>query len=156
MYSERRCTECRGTKDVTRFATYKDRQGNVRRRRICWDCRNEYATLHAEDLRAYRKKYNAANRSKKQLRDRALKDAARAFVDGVKARPCADCGKQWPPVAMDLDHVRGDKIMDVARMVGCSYRLELIKVEVEKCEVVCACCHRLRTAARDQNLSPNR
>jgi hypothetical protein len=49
---------------------------------------------------------------------------------------------------MDFDHVRGEKLFDVSRMVGPGLSLELIKAEIAKCDVVCANCHRIRTFER--------
>src|SRR5437016_6236950 len=57
-----------------------------------------------------------------------------AFVGWLKQGPCLDCGKQFPPVAMDFDHVRGMKL----RNIGIAQTLEQLQVEVAKCELVCA------------------
>ena len=47
---------------------------------------------------------------------------------------------------LEFDHVRGDKSMEIASMRG--FSLERITHEVEKCDIVCANCHRKRTAQR--------
>lgn len=75
----------------------------------------------------------------------------RALVDAFKAKPCADCGESYPPYVMDLDHVRGTKVAHIARLVtrGSEARL---RAELEKCEVVCANCHRSRTHDRRETL----
>jgi hypothetical protein len=80
-------------------------------------------------------------------RDRRM--ANKAFIDEKKASPCADCGKTFPPVCMDFDHVRGEKINDISQMT--SNRIDLIREEIDKTEVVCACCHRTRTSKRGYN-----
>jgi hypothetical protein len=51
-------------------------------------------------------------------------------------------------VVLDLDHVRGEKVAEIARLAGDGARPARIDVEMEKCEVVCANCHRRRTSAR--------
>ena len=61
---------------------------------------------------------------------------------------CADCGYVEDPVALDFDHVADDKVEGVARMVSKHLSIEDILGEAEKCEVVCANCHRIRTATR--------
>jgi hypothetical protein len=63
--------------------------------------------------------------------------------------PCADCGKQYPHYVMDFDHVRGEKVGNVADMINrnCSGG---VWQEIEKCELVCANCHRCRTHSRRQ------
>lgn len=55
---------------------------------------------------------------------------------------------------MDFDHANGGKSGNVARMVSCGYKLELIKEEIAKCELVCSNCHRLRTHVRGENHAP--
>jgi hypothetical protein len=47
---------------------------------------------------------------------------------------------------MDFDHVRGSKLMEVSRLVGAS--AQRLRDELAKCEVVCANCHRIRSARR--------
>lgn len=64
------------------------------------------------------------------------------IVNKAKDKPCADCGKRYPPYVMDLDH-RGDKFTDVSKMK--SYSIQRLLAEIAKCDVVCANCHRERT-----------
>ncbi len=60
---------------------------------------------------------------------------------------CADCG-ETNPLVFEFDHVRGETFLDVARMVVSNYGVEAIRLEVEKCDVVCANCHKIRTSTR--------
>lgn len=70
----------------------------------------------------------------------------RKIILMAKDRPCMDCGGRFPSVAMDFDHVEGDKIAHVGAMTTAS--VDRLLAEIEKCEVVCANCHRVRTALR--------
>jgi len=79
---------------------------------------------------------------------RRQREFAKNFVDSAKSRPCTDCGIQYPPCAMDFDHVRGKKIADLARLRLARGGWSKLVAEIEKCEVVCAICHRLRTKLR--------
>jgi hypothetical protein len=57
--------------------------------------------------------------------------------------PCVDCGES-DPIVLEFDHLR-----DKAFSIGGSLTdrpWEAILEEIEKCEVVCANCHRRRTA----------
>jgi len=68
-----------------------------------------------------------------------------------KQKPCQDCGVQFDPVCMDFDHRNPEeKVMDVGFMVVGRYAKQRILDEIAKCDLVCANCHRLRTA-RKQN-----
>ena len=58
---------------------------------------------------------------------------------------CIDCGTSDPRV-LEFDHVRGEKefILKAAK----TKPLNIILAEIEKCDVVCANCHRIRTQER--------
>lgn len=70
----------------------------------------------------------------------------RALIRALKDRPCAECGRSFPTEAMDFDHVRGRKKFTISG--GGKHTLAEMLSEVAKCEVVCACCHRVRTTSR--------
>lgn len=64
-----------------------------------------------------------------------------------QSTPCKDCGRFFPAECMDFDHLPGrEKIGAVGRMPGLSWAK--IEREISKCDLVCACCHRIRTKAR--------
>lgn len=88
----------------------------------------------------FRAKRNAAKRAR-QLRVRA------EVVRLKESSPCVDCGNSYPAEVMDFDHVRGAKRYKVSRMIV-SASMAAVLTEIEKCDLVCANCHRLRTAAR--------
>lgn len=66
----------------------------------------------------------------------------RTFIDSLKDNPCTDCNQKFPPCVMDFDH-RTNKKFGIADST-CRSK-EQIMAEVEKCELVCANCHRIRT-----------
>lgn len=68
----------------------------------------------------------------------------RDFINRVKDTECEDCGIKYPHYVMDFDH-RGQKLINVATMIGRNWSMEKIKNEIAKCDVVCANCHRIRT-----------
>lgn len=60
---------------------------------------------------------------------------------------CKDCQTTDPRV-LEFDHLR-DKSFNVSRAVSGSTRSwETIKKEIDKCDIVCANCHRIRTQER--------
>jgi hypothetical protein len=71
----------------------------------------------------------------------------RSLVDGILRRSrCADCDTaDWR--VLEFDHLR-DKEHNVSDMGGSSRSEAAIMAEIEKCEVVCANCHRIRTYER--------
>ena len=73
-------------------------------------------------------------------------------IQGLKERPCMDCKGSFPPECMDFDHRPGyKKIAAIGTMVASrKYRLDAILDEIDKCDLVCANCHRTRTKNRGQ------
>jgi predicted HNH restriction endonuclease len=79
---------------------------------------------------------------------RRLRARLKAVVNAYRSVPCKDCGNTYPVCCMDFDHVRGKKLGDVATMANHTAPLAKILNEIEKCEVVCSNCHRIRTTRR--------
>ena len=75
------------------------------------------------------------------------RSAAFEFVRRAKSRPCLDCGGVFHPDAMEFDHrdpgQKEASIRDLKR-----YSVDRLVEELKKCDLVCACCHRVRTANR--------
>ena len=59
---------------------------------------------------------------------------------------CHDCGEK-NHIVLDFDHIR-DKKHNISRMIHDGFSWKAIKKEIDKCEVVCANCHRIRTYLR--------
>ena len=66
----------------------------------------------------------------------------------LSLHPCVDCGVADPRV-LEFDHLR-EKRDSVSRLRG-SYDWAVIEAEIQKCEVVCANCHRIRTYRRQSS-----
>ncbi len=96
------------------------------------------------------KQHYRRNRGDYKSKARKYKRARLAFLWEIKlSNPCADCGGNYHPIAMDFDHVSGKKSFNIGqsgREVGVARLFE----EIEKCELVCANCHRLRTLNRKE------
>lgn len=70
------------------------------------------------------------------------------FLAQIKLeRGCADCGYNKHAVALDFDHKDGSGKHAAVSQMRCG-NMEKLLAEIEKCDVVCANCHRVRTAMR--------
>jgi hypothetical protein len=69
----------------------------------------------------------------------------RMILDELKSSiPCLDCGGTFAPCQMDLDHTDSSaKSCNVSQLMN--RPTELLVAELEKCHLVCANCHRVRT-----------
>ncbi len=81
----------------------------------------------------------------KRIRERSA--ATMAWVRAIKMDSgCVDCGYKDHPSALDFDHTCDDKLFDIGS--GASLSREKLQREIDKCDVVCANCHRIRTYNR--------
>jgi L-lysine 2,3-aminomutase len=86
-------------------------------------------------------------RGKRYAEKIARRQAKLAIYREAKSQPCMDCGNRYHPECMDFDHLR-DKSDNVSVMVYRDYSVAALLAEIEKCELVCANCHRTRTRIR--------
>ncbi len=107
--------------------------------------RREYGRRYSREYRA--KHYGEISSIE---RTQALRKRRTALIRQIKlARGCADCGYRSHPEALDFDHLPGaEKLANVSRMALATMTEAVILAEIEKCEVVCANCHRIRTFER--------
>lgn len=98
--------------------------------------------------KSYYKNNTNNHREKVGERNRRVrKENSIKLYDYLSKNPCVNCGERDITV-LEFDHLK-DKIKDVSRMVSdCSW--ETVQKEIEKCQVLCANCHRRKTAT-DQN-----
>jgi len=134
---KRKCGGCGQLKPIAEFNWRRKAIGQMDN--LCRPCRAAY---HKEHYEANKQRYiDQAAASKRKLRvERTI-----FLIEFFKEHPCADCGEQ-DPVVLEFDHLR-DKLFDIGQALP--YRQwQSILDEIAKCEVVCANCHRRRTAQR--------
>ena len=109
----------------------------------CKPCRKEYDRA-----------YHARNRKRRQQQVRARRSKLAAWNHGLKASsPCADCGGFFHPIAMTWDHLPGsEKVDEVSNLVKAGKTLKA-RAEIEKCELVCANCHAVRSFERQRGVA---
>ncbi len=95
--------------------------------------------------REYMRNYYRGTENGKRLAresNKRLAERRRKILEELKSVPCSDCGNKYPVYVMDFHHREGEeKIRGVSHMTSVS---AIIK-EAQKCDVVCANCHRIRT-----------
>lgn len=128
------CAKCKEEKSLDEFAARKgSRGGPFQKQPWCKVCRK----LHYK--RTYSKEKSTAwNRDRRHRRYRKL---FAYFAD----HPCVDCG-ETNPIVLEFDHRdRSQKLCEVAVLIGSTTWKNVLK-EIKKCDVLCANCHRVRTA----------
>jgi hypothetical protein len=135
----RRCGRCGELKPVSEYAWRRKKR--EQRDNMCRPCRSAY---HREHYLANKQRYVDQARARKQVLRR---ERTSYLLDYFATHPCTDCG-EGDPVVLEFDHLDADsKAFNISQ--GLSFRnWQSVLDEIEKCEVVCANCHRRRTARR--------
>ena len=133
----RTCGRCGESKQVEQFAWRRRALGQ--RDNYCRSCRAAYKQEH---YLLHRQRYiDSAQRRKRSL----AAERAAYLIDFFESHPCVDCGER-DPIVLEFDHL-GDKLFNISQ--GLRDRAwAAVLDEMEKCDVVCANCHRRRTARR--------
>lgn len=128
------CAICHVLKPVSEF--HNSRTGEYT---YCRDCRNTYD----------RQYYAERGRAARLARQRGALDAAREWMNAIKADvPCTDCGGLFPVFVMHWDHLPGfQKVGEISTMLAHRSRATILE-ELQKCQLVCANCHVMRTVDR--------
>ncbi len=92
----------------------------------------------------YHKKYNKDYQSRKRVQNKTRRDAHKAKALEYLGGKCLDCGNNDHRVLV-FDHLN-DKVDNVSRLLGKKW--DTVQKELDKCELVCANCHKIRTDER--------
>ena len=137
------CSKCHKAKELTEFYLRKKGPRAGEHYSHCKDC-----------LRTRGKSYYRSNHIRQlalaNQRNRSRRRELRKYVNSLKNRPCVDCGNSYSTYVMDFDHRKGyRKKGNIGTLVNQSnLSKENILDEINKCDLVCANCHRIRTYKR--------
>lgn len=133
------CRGCLTYKPLTEFQ--KVGRGDKLRAR-CRNCHNITMRPRCKEHYNENKPYYLSKNKK------ARQQAAQLIQDyKIKNAICADCKLPHPPWRLDFDHLDPEtKFKAVSQL--CTHSKARIIQEIQKCEIVCANCHRDRTYTR--------
>ncbi len=130
----RRCAKCEQLLPMSSFNRYRD--GHQ------WWCRECFREYFRARGKRHRDQVHEARRKRRV--------PARALVEEhLASHPCVDCGEDNPAV-LEFDHV-GSKRGNVSTMSWDGFSVAALEQEIAGCDVVCANCHRRRTAHRNNS-----
>lgn len=134
----KKCPKCKTLKtfeSFTKNTKYKDGLSTY--------CRNCRTLIDAEFYK--RNIVKISKRKKQEQKERYTVN--KKISDALKAStPCKDCNKYWHPCQMQFDHLLNKKY-NISEMLS-NHTWNTIEKEIQKCELVCANCHSLRTYNR--------
>ena len=84
------------------------------------------------------------NSSGKRVTTQRYQQSRRDLINKIKVeRGCVVCGYNAHAAALDFNHVRGEKLFNVSQDTKKAWIN--MRAEIEKCDVLCANCHRIHT-----------
>jgi hypothetical protein len=133
------CGTCKDVKELGEFNKNKSKKDGYNT--ICRTCSNARSKKYYDEAGEYHKK-QVIERNK-----RIINENRKKLFNYYKTHPCVDCGES-NPIVLELDHINPDeKFKDVSNLMN-GYCWNTIEKEIEKCEVRCANCHRIKTATQ--------
>ena len=134
------CSSCSEERDAEQDFNWKYKARGIRNTR-CKFCQSQVSKRHYEKNK---QSYLNRARSREVL---VIEDNQRRLALYLASHPCVDCGCIDKRV-LEFDHVRGKKSGTISRMMGEGFSWVTIEAEIEKCEVRCANCHRIKEGER--------
>ncbi len=132
----KKCPKCNVIKPLSEYYSCKAKKVSS----YCNPCFAEYKKEH------YQKNKEKSNKERYRKK-KNRKQIIRNFINSCKeGKQCIDCGEIHPVWAMDYDH-RDPSMKKFIISDACkyAYSMEKLKEEIDKCDLVCALCHRYRT-----------
>lgn len=129
------CTRCKKEKELEGFPIKNSKTGRLNS--MCITCKQEYDRVYWEN----NKKEKGEQKRKLANANRIIK--RKFIIDILKKSLCCDCEiNDWR--VLEFDHKdRETKSFNIADST--SYSIERIQAEIDKCDIVCANCHNIRT-----------
>ena len=133
----KRCTACKRRRKIRFFNKKTASKDGLQSE--CQACNRTQAKEYYQDNKVVIKA--AATQSHR----RRLKVAREKICEYLTGHPCIDCGEP-DIVVLDFDHVSGKKRMAVSTLIHHGVAWNIVELEIAKCVVRCANCHRRKTA----------
>lgn len=113
--------------------------------KILWGNRYKCRTCNKEANKKWYKKRAEHHKQTTSKNRKKYKQENRDFIfEFLNKNPCNICGEK-DVLVLEFDHLH-DKKYNISEMISSGLTLEVLKKEIEKCQVLCANCHRRKTA----------
>ena len=132
------CAMCKVEKGLEEFSNKLSRSGKAQKQPYCKPCNREY---HKQHYQNNKKEYLQKNKN-------YAKENKQRLLQYLRQHDCKDCGTKDYRV-FEFDHLR-DKKFGISTKIK-SLCWETLLTEIEKCEIVCCNCHRIRTLTRSKS-----
>ncbi len=136
------CSKCQRELSEDSFAFKNKRKSNYHS--ICKECKRDYNKIYYQNNSEVVKK-NTAPRRKRQIKEN------RKFVwDYINSHDCLECGEPNPMLLEFAHRDPSNKSFNMASGTSRGLCVKTLQAEMDKCDLLCVKCHRLKTA-EEQN-----
>lgn len=88
-------------------------------------------------------------RQKSVDRQRDNRNKFRKYIQSYKTgKTCVDCGNEFPYFILQFDHRPDEKKLFNISHIASVRTMDRLTAEIDKCDLVCANCHAMRTWSR--------
>ncbi len=130
------CNRCHEEKDEEEFNWRFKALGT--RQRTCRECQK------AQKSDWYARNSDTHKANVYQNRTRTSNGVREFLYEFLSTHPCVICGETDIRV-LEFDHVRGQKRAAIGTLLKNGFSIAVIQEEIDKCDVVCANCHKRKT-----------
>ena len=130
--AKKKCFTCQEFKDINDFHNNKSHKDGLSS--ICKTCQHNYVNNHYKNNKQY-----YLDKDKKYINENKL--WFQTYKEKLFCKKCNFSGLECPAV-LDFHHTNDNKEDDISQMINSGKSRESIIKEIEKCEILCANCHR--------------
>lgn len=142
----KKCTKCGTEKPITEYFIKDKLKGRLHAQcKLCYKLhRQSYHLIHYE-------KYRQQYLQRAQIRRERLRSEFRTnMLAYLSNKACIECGEADMRV-LEMDHIDpAQKKFSVSQAVKLGYSWQEVLEELKKCQILCANCHKRRTAEQYQ------
>ncbi len=140
------CTICKQEKDRADFNKHSGRKDGLQSH--CRDCNKTRSREY------YRRNPNIHKQNVAKNKQRYVEAVQDKLIAYLKDHPCIDCGYS-NILALEFDH-QHNKVIAISQAVSNGWSWNSLKEEIDKCEVRCSNCHKIKTAINGNFYKINR
>lgn len=128
------CSLCKKEKEITNFS--KKTKGRLQP--YCQEC-------NRLQKKEWYQNNQVRERQKIKERQNSIREEQRDYIwKYLLLHPCVDCG-ETNPLVLEFDHVRGIKNANVGSLLLRGVAMNTLLEEINKCDIRCANCHKIKT-----------
>lgn len=138
------CSKCSVAKPETEYFVKDKKSGRLHAQ--CKECYKEHRkSYYAEHYEKYKVLYRQRAKERREAQRQEFRDN---IVRYLNKKSCTICG-EYDIRTLEFDHIDPtNKLFSISQAVRQGYSWKDIEMEIKKCRVLCANCHKKHTASQ--------